>query len=78
MCGRSAEELESHGTELGRIEAHHIRKLANLHRKGRRNPPDWVQKMIAIRRKTLIVCQECHDNIHAGRPCRPAVAVEPE
>jgi hypothetical protein len=33
--------------------------------------------MIAIRRKTLIVCIECHDNIHAGRPCRPRVEQEP-
>jgi hypothetical protein len=71
MCGRGAEELESQGTQLGRIEAHHIRKLADLNRKGRRKPPDWVKKMSAMRRKTLIVCTECHDNIHAGRPCRP-------
>jgi hypothetical protein len=71
MCGRTADEMEYLGTQLGRIEAHHIRKLANLQRKGRREPPDWVKTMMAIRRKTLIVCTECHDNIHAGRPCRP-------
>jgi hypothetical protein len=73
MCGRSADELEALGGQLGRIEAHHVRKLANLKPKGRREPPLWVKRMIAMRRKTLIVCIECHDNIHAGRPCRPSV-----
>jgi hypothetical protein len=77
MCGRTAEELGALGPQLGRIEAHHIRKLANLKPKGRREPPLWVKRMIAMRRKTLIVCTECHDNIHAGRPCRPHVDEEP-
>jgi group II intron reverse transcriptase/maturase len=76
MCGRTADELEYLGTQLGRIEAHHIRKLASIQRKGRREPPDWVKRMMAIRRKTLIVCTECHDNIHAGRPCRLPMEVE--
>jgi hypothetical protein len=76
MCGRTAEELEASGQLLGRIEAHHIRKLANLQPQGRRELPDWKKRMIAIRRKTLIVCLECYDNIHAGRPCRAPVEVE--
>jgi hypothetical protein len=70
MCGRKAEELTHLGPELGRIEAHHIRRLANIRPKGRRELPEWKKRMIAMRRKTLIVCVECHDNIHAGRPCR--------
>jgi hypothetical protein len=78
MCGRTVEELTDQGVQLDRIAAHHIRKLANLQPKGRRPLPDWKKQMIAIRRKTLIVCQECHVNIHAGRPCRPPVMVEPE
>jgi len=50
------------------IEVHHIRKLADLtHRNGRDQPP-WVKRMRALRRKTLVVCQTCHHNIHAGRP----------
>lgn len=73
MCGRTADELEEYGHQLGRIAAHHIRKLANLPPKGRRELPDWKKRMIAMRRKTLIVCTECHINIHAGRPCRPRV-----
>jgi hypothetical protein len=79
MCGRTSVELAGIETRLvlHYIEAHHIRKLANLQPKGRRELPEWKKRMKAIRRKTLIVCLECHDNIHAGRPCRPRVVEEP-
>jgi hypothetical protein len=78
MCGRTDVELAGVNTRRVQsyIEAHHVRKLANLRPKGRRELPDWKKHMIAIRRKTLIVCIECHDNIHAGRPCRPPVNKE--
>jgi group II intron reverse transcriptase/maturase len=51
-------------------EVHHIHKLSDLKKrwKGRKEKPDWVKRMIALRRKTLIVCPKCHANIHAGRP----------
>lgn len=49
------------------IEVHHIRKLADLKRYGQTNPPQWVQKMAARRRKTLVVCQDCHHAIQYGR-----------
>jgi len=80
MCGRSGEELAGIETKhvLHYIEVHHIRKLADIQPKGRRELPDWKKRMIAMRRKTLIVCLECHDNIHAGRPCRPRVVKESE
>lgn len=52
------------------IEVHHVRKLANLQTKGKREKPQWVKQMIAMRRKTLVVCRDCHKNIHAGRPTR--------
>jgi hypothetical protein len=29
-----------------------------------------VKRMAARRRKTLVVCRNCHDAIHAGRPTR--------
>ena len=54
------------------IEVHHIRKLADLMRRGRRTKPAWVQRMAAMQRKTLVVCRRCHDAIHAGRPTRQA------
>jgi group II intron reverse transcriptase/maturase len=53
-------------------DVHHIRKLADLKQrwKGRKEKPDWVVRMIAIRRKTLVVCSRCHHKIHskAGLP----------
>ena len=49
-------------------EVHHIRKMADLHVKGGREKPDWMKAMMAKRRKTLVVCRSCHDDIHAGRP----------
>jgi len=50
------------------IEVHHVRKLAALKRRDGREQPPWVKRMRALRRKTLVVCQTCHQNIHAGRP----------
>jgi group II intron reverse transcriptase/maturase len=51
-------------------EVHHIRKLVDLKNRwrGRKEKPDWVKRMIAMRRKTLIVCVKCHDAIHNGNP----------
>lgn len=53
-----------------KCEVHHVRKLANLKRRwaGRKAKPEWVKTMIAMQRKTLIVCRRCHVAIHAGRP----------
>ena len=52
------------------VEVHHIRKLADLTKKGRKAKPRWVEVMVARRRKTLVVCRSCHEAIHAGRPTR--------
>lgn len=49
-------------------EVHHLRKLADLKRKGRREKPVWVQIIVARQCKTLVVCRPCHEAIHAGRP----------
>jgi hypothetical protein len=54
----------------GDTQVHHIHKMSNLHKKGQREKPAWVKHMIAIRRKTLVVCRDCHAAIHAGRPTR--------
>lgn len=55
--------------KTGDCEVHHIRKLLDLKRKwrGKRDKPLWVKNMIAIRRKTLVVCRSCHLDIHNGR-----------
>jgi len=49
------------------IEVHHIRALKDLKRKGRAERPKWVEIMAARRRKTLVLCQACHKEVHAGR-----------
>ena len=43
-------------------EVHHINKVKNL--KGKEL---WEQIMIAKRRKTIIVCDECHKKIHSNK-----------
>ncbi|BCL78840.1 hypothetical protein ccbrp13_70760 [Ktedonobacteria bacterium brp13] len=48
------------------VEVHHIRALKDLQQKGQRERPRWMYIMAARRRKTLIVCRSCHDDIHAG------------
>jgi len=49
---------------------HHIRHLSDLRKRwrGRKEKPEWVKRMLALQRKTLIVCPNCHADIHAGRP----------
>jgi hypothetical protein len=49
------------------LEVHHIRKLADLNRPGRRDKPAWVHLMAKRRRKTLVICRQCHEDIHASR-----------
>jgi group II intron reverse transcriptase/maturase len=64
-----ANECEACGSTEN-VEVHHVRKLADLNRQGRKSPPDWIRLMASRRRKTLVLCRICHDNIHAGRPLR--------
>lgn len=54
-------------------DVHHLRKLSDLKQRwrGRRDKPDWVKRMIALQRKTLVVCPNCHVAIHTGRPLPP-------
>lgn len=46
-------------TESRQFEIHHVNKLKNL--KGKE---PWEVMMIAKRRKTMVVCYECHKKIH--------------
>lgn len=57
----SAQKCELCGA-TGVLEMHHIRKMKDL--KGKQ---DWERKMIARQRKTLAVCEKCHDMIHVGK-----------
>ena len=49
------------------LEVHHVRKLADLSKPGRREKPAWMHLMAMRRRKTLVTCRRCHEDIHAGR-----------
>jgi group II intron reverse transcriptase/maturase len=49
------------------VEVHHVRALKDLQQKGQGERPRWMYIMAARRRKTLIVCRSCHDDVHAGR-----------
>jgi len=51
-------------------EVHHIRALKDLKVPGRKEKPQWMKVMSARRRKTLVLCRECHDDLHAGRPMK--------
>jgi group II intron reverse transcriptase/maturase len=55
------------------VEVHHIRKLADIDRPGRRPKAGWEKLMSARKRKTLVICQACHDDIHAGRYDGPSL-----
>ena len=50
------------------IEVHHIRAMKNLHERPGREKHEWVKRMIALKRKTMIVCRTCHMDIQYGRP----------
>ncbi|HSL06536.1 MAG TPA: reverse transcriptase domain-containing protein [Pseudonocardiaceae bacterium] len=49
------------------VDVHQVRKLADLSTKGQARPP-WAELMVKRRRKTLVVCRACHDNIHGRQP----------
>jgi len=61
------------------LENHHVKRLANLHKRKTKGPlPRWKKLMIAIRRKTITICQSCHKAIHDGTYDGPALTATPE
>ena len=64
-----ADECELCGS-TDSVEVHHIRALRDLNKKGRNPKPNWVVLMAKRRRKTLVVCFQCHRSIHNGLPVR--------
>jgi hypothetical protein len=55
-------ELCEHGTT---VAVHHVAKLAQLGPTGP-DQPAWATLMARKHRKTLVVCQPCHNTIHAN------------
>jgi len=48
------------------VEVHHVRRISDLNVRVGQAAPNWKLKMVSMRRKTLAVCRECHELIHAG------------
>nr|WSZ98021.1 reverse transcriptase domain-containing protein [Streptomyces sp. NBC_00857] len=63
LCGGSA-----------RTETHQVSKLSDLDRY-REDRPAWVVLMARKRRKTLVVCRRCHEDIHSGATAKGAERV---
>jgi len=61
----TADKCELCGGTTPPFEVHHVRKLADLSKKGRKMLW-WEQIMSARKRKTLVVCLDCHRKIHNG------------
>jgi len=62
-----AGKCELCGVEGVPLEAHHIRALRDIDRPGRRPKAPWEKIMAARKRKSLMVCVDCHRMITAGR-----------
>ena len=45
----------------------YVRRLADVNKPGQEDKPTRVRRMAARRRKTLVVCQYCHHEIHRPR-----------
>jgi len=50
------------------VEVHHVQAMRKLHEYPGRPKPEWVKRMIALRRKTLILCKRCHEATEHGLP----------
>jgi hypothetical protein len=62
-----ADECELCGSHEN-VEVHHIRKIDDLRKTGPGEKPRWARLMAARRRKTLVLCRHCHDDVHNGTP----------
>jgi group II intron reverse transcriptase/maturase len=67
-----ADRCEYCGTtgDTERIEVHHLRALKDLKAYDGREKPAWVKIMAARKRKTLVLCATCHQDVTYGRPMR--------
>src|SRR5205807_1081319 len=48
------------------VEVHHVQAMRKLHEYPGRPKPEWVKRMIALRRKTLLLCKRCHEAVEHG------------
>jgi len=59
----NANKCEYCEREGGYFEVHHVRKLADI--KNGKQP--WQELMIARKRKTMVLCVDCHHKLTAGK-----------
>jgi hypothetical protein len=59
----NANKCEYCEKEGGYFEVHHIRKLADI----KEGKQPWEKLMIARKRKTLVLCVACHQNLTTGK-----------
>jgi group II intron reverse transcriptase/maturase len=59
-----ADRCENCGSEDG-CQVHHVKKVSDLMKW--KDRPDWADLMVIRSRKTLVLCQKCHSDLHAGR-----------
>lgn len=58
------------------VEVHHIRAMRKLHEYPGRPKPEWIKRMIALQRKTLLLCKTCHEDVEHGQPLkRPTISL---
>jgi group II intron reverse transcriptase/maturase len=50
------------------VEVHHVQAMRKLHEYPGRPKPEWVKRMIALKRKTLLLCKRCHEATDHGLP----------
>jgi group II intron reverse transcriptase/maturase len=61
----------------GNVEIHHVRAMRKLHEYPGRPKPEWVRRMIALKRKTLVLCKRCHEATDHGLPITwPLISLE--
>ena len=51
-----------------KVQMHHVRKLRDLNKHGKREMPLWMKVMISRQRKSIPLCKRCHDDVHHNRP----------
>ncbi len=58
------------------VEVHHVQAMRKLHEHPGRPKPEWVKRMIALKRKTLLLCKTCHEAVEHGLPiARPVISL---
>ena len=75
ILAETCEVCASHG----QVEVHHVRNLKQTmdrYENAGKDCPDWLKLMTGMRRKTLVLCGECHRRLHSGKLVIPSISLE--